>query len=176
MADEAMVSIDAWLDEKPYKELYDNVIHEKIARETTHAITQSHIGALLMRWAKSHGKIGFDWRFYIAEGTTLVPDVAFVSRERLDALSETERQTPPFAPDVAVEVRSCSDSERLIRRKTELYLKHGATIVLDVDPYGRVVRLYDRKGETTFRPGDTLAYSAFPDLRLVVSDVFAQLN
>ena len=57
MADEAMVSIDAWLDEKPYKELYDNVIHEKIARETTHAITQSHIGALLMRWAKSHGDV-----------------------------------------------------------------------------------------------------------------------
>ena len=37
-----MLSIDAWLDEKPYKELYDGMVHKKysIARQTSFAMTR----------------------------------------------------------------------------------------------------------------------------------------
>lgn len=55
----------------------------------------------------------------------LLPDVAFVTADRLAALSARDQQRPPFAPDVAIEIRSPSDRERNIARKIELYLARG---------------------------------------------------
>ena len=166
-----MLSIDAWLDEKPYKELYDGVVHEKVSPQRTHAIVAAHLAGSLKAWAGRRGEVGVEWRVYLAEGTTLVPDVAFFSSDRLARLSEAERETPPFAPDIAVEIRSPEDRERNVRRKTDLYLAHGAMLVLNVDPFQRTVRVSESAGEMTLRAGDTIA-----DLEIPVSEIFAPLD
>lgn len=171
-----MLSIDAWLDEKPYKELYDGVVHEKVSPQRSHAIIAGEMYSLLRQWGRQRGDVGIEWRVYLAEGITLVPDVCFVSRERLAALSEQEREKPPFAPDIAVEVRSPEDDERNIKRKTCLYLEHGATIVLNVDPRDRTVRLTDHAGERILRSGDTIAHAALPGLSIGVDAIFEQLH
>ena len=171
-----MLSIDAWLDEKPYKELYDGVVHEKVSPQRTHALVCGEIFSLLRECARERGEIGVEWRVYLAEGTTLVPDVAFISHARLAALSEQEREKPPFAPDIVIEVRSPEDREKNIRRKTQLYLEHGASMVLNVDPQDRTVQLSDRNGEQILRSGDTIAHPAFPDLRIAIGSVFAPLD
>jgi Uma2 family endonuclease len=171
-----MLSIDAWLDEKPHKELYDGVVHEKVSPQRIHAKIELRIGRLLEDWGGDRGDVGSEWRVYLAEGTTLVPDVAFFSNERLAPLSESEREKPPFAPDIAVEVRSPEDRERNIRRKTVLYLAHGARLVLDVDPFQRTVRVSNSKGEVTLHARQTLQHHAFPDLQIPVSEIFAPLD
>lgn len=171
-----MLSIDAWLDEKPYKELYDGVVREKVSRQLDHAKVQLAIAVALREWGRARGEVAIELRVYLAEGTTLVPDVAFITYERLTSLSKAERQKPPFAPDIAVEVRSPDDRERNIRRKTELYLTHGATLVLDVDPSMRTVLVTDSVSEKLLQPGDVLEHRAFPGLRLSVDELFADVE
>jgi len=173
---DTMLSIDAWLDEKPYKELYDGVVHEKVSPQRAHGKVVQRIGRLLEDWGGSRGDVAPEWRVYLAEGTTLVPDLAFISDERLAPLPEAQREKPPFAPDIVVEVRSPADREANIRRKTELYLAHGARIVLNVDPSTRTVSMSDARGEVTLRPGDVVTSPAFPDLRIPVYDMFAPLD
>ena len=56
--------------------------------------------------------------------TVRAPDIAFVRRERLEVLGETESYWPG-APDLAVEVNSPSDTVREVERKViELSLIH----------------------------------------------------
>jgi Uma2 family endonuclease len=170
-----MLSIDAWLDEKPYREVYDGTIHEKVIPQLAHGIVAAELVMQLGHWAGQRGAVAVELRVYLSPGVTLVPDVAFISDERLAALSEEEREKPPFAPDIAVEVRSPEDREANVRRKTDLYLRHGAQLVLDVDPQERTVRASSRSGERTLVVGDTIADSALPDLRIPVAAIFASL-
>ena len=138
-----MLSIDAWLDEKPYKELYDSAVHEKVSPQYDHGKVVFQIEKLLEAWSPGRGDFAAEWRIYPAEGISLVPDVAFISNSRLATLSKKERQKPPLAPDIAFEVRSPDDRETAVNRKTQLYLELGTTLVVNVDPERRVVRLTD---------------------------------
>lgn len=171
-----MLSIDAWLDEKPYKEIYDGVVHEKVSPQRTHAILSGEIYRLLRERTRGLGDVGVEWRVYLTEGTTLVPDVAFVSRERLAALSPQAREKPPFSPDIVVEVRSPEDREANIRRKTDLYLEHGAGIVLNVYPDDRTVRVNDRNGERVLQVGDAIEHPSIPGFHIPVDDIFTLLD
>ena len=68
-----MLSIDAWLDEKPYKELYDGVVHEKVSPQRAHGVIMLKVGTLLTAWAGDRGDVAVELRVYLGEGTTLVP-------------------------------------------------------------------------------------------------------
>jgi Uma2 family endonuclease len=171
-----MLSIDAWLDEKPYKELYDGVVHEKVSPQLDHGRVAAQLIVLLAAWAGERGDVVPELRVYLSHGTTLVPDVSFVSRKRLAPLSKAQTQKPPFAPDIVVEVRSPDDREANIRRKTELYLAHGARIVLNVDPEKREVRMSDAASESVLRCGDIVEHPAFSDLQIPVAQMFATLD
>ena len=171
-----MLSIDAWLDEKPYKELYDGVVHEKVSPQSAHGIVAFQIAKLLDSWSQRRGWVVPEWRVYLAEGTTLVPDVSFIFKDKLAPLSYQQRQKLPFAPDIVVEIRSPDGREDNIRRKTELYLAHGATLVVNVDPDARTVRLNDGDSETTLSSDDTIVHVAFPELQIRIEDVFAPLD
>ena len=111
-----MLSIDAWLDEKPYREVYDGVIHEKVSPQNAHGKVALRVGRLLEDWAGRRGDVSVELRVYLAPGTTLVPDVAFISGARLAPLSNEKREKPPFAPDIVAEIRSPDDREANVRR------------------------------------------------------------
>ena len=117
-----MLSIDAWLDEKPYKEVYDGAIHPKVSSRSTHAIVAGELYAALRAWGSATGSTGVEWRVHLAPGITLVPDVAYFARGRLARLIAEDREKPPFAPDIAVEVRSPGDSDRHVKRKSRTLL------------------------------------------------------
>ncbi|MGH7727946.1 MAG: Uma2 family endonuclease [Vulcanimicrobiaceae bacterium] len=171
-----MLSIDAWLDERPYKEVFDHAIHEKVSLQRTHGMVAGRLCTMLAAWAAAHGDVAVEWRVYLAEGVTLVPDVAFISRARLAPLARREREMPPFAPDIAVEVRSPEDSERRIRRKTKLYLRYGATLVLNVDPGTRSIAVESARETRSFAAGSVVAPEEFPGLAIDVAAVFAGLD
>ena len=166
----------AWLDEKPYKEVYGGRIHPKVSPHRKHMLVQGAVIELLLDWGRDRGDSGPEWRVYLDENTSLVPDVSFMSDERLGQLSEAQREKPPFAPELVVEIRSPQNRERSIRRKTALYLQHGAIAVLDVDPTRRSVRVSTRDGESTLRSGDAFTHPTFPGLALAIDAMFAPLD
>ncbi len=72
--------------------------------------------------------------------TVRAPDVAFVGKERVDAMGDLEGYLP-LAPDLIVEVISPSDSSQQVEEKARMWLNAGTAIVLTVDPASRTVRV-----------------------------------
>ena len=103
--------------------------------------------------------------------TSLLPDVAFVSFGRLRELSDEDQQRPPFAPDLAIEIRSPTDRNRNVALKIERYLECGARLVLDIDPQSRVIVAHDGEATRVFTAGEIVEHAAMPGLRLDVDVV-----
>lgn len=171
-----MLQTDAWLDEKPYKEIYDGRLHLKVSPQHIHGIVQIVVGSLLLEWARERGDVVCEWRVFLDEKTSLVPDLSFISDELAATLSETELERPPLSPELIIEIRSPDDRNRNIRRKTQLYLQHGAVVVLNIDPQKRAVAVTTAEREQTLHAGDTFEHPAFPGLAVPVSSIFAPLD
>ena len=86
---------------------------------------------------------GPDTGFILARtpDTVRAPDIAFVSRARVEAAGRVI-QYFPGAPDLAVEVNSPSDSLPAVRSKVADYLAAGCSMVWVVDPEERSVTVY----------------------------------
>ncbi|MDE2481061.1 MAG: Uma2 family endonuclease [bacterium] len=168
------------IDEKPYTEILAGRSVPKVSPKRRHAILQWRIAALVARLAGDRGDVGTEWRFWISgpgePRTTLVPDVAFVSRERMAALTPEEREQPPFAPDLAIEVRSPSDRIADVEWKRRAYLAAGARVVIDVLPEAREIRALSTAGDATLRIGERYTSDALLWLAFDVADIFAGLD
>ncbi|HUY11683.1 MAG TPA: Uma2 family endonuclease [Candidatus Dormibacteraeota bacterium] len=152
----------------------------KVSPRRAHGVVQANVVQIVQRCARElGGTVATEWRFAInADGdprTSLVPDVAFLSNERLAALDEEAREEPPFAPDVAIEVRSPSDRIADVEWKMAAYLAHGALLALDVIPADRVVRAFTREGMRVFSEGERFASDAAPWLQFNARDAFCNI-
>lgn len=171
--DEAMY--DA-IQDQPEIEYLSGRPYAKVSPKRVHAMVQAAALLILQRCAGSRGAVGPEWRFQLSAGTSLVPDVAFVSYERLRALSEEQSEEPPFAPDIAIEVRSPSHRSALAQDKIRRYLAHGAQVVLDVDPATREVHAWTAAGEHAYCSGDRFTSGAFPWLQFEIAELFAKIE
>lgn len=74
-----------------------------------------------------------NFNFELERAWSPVPDIAFISSERFARIF---RESAPFdgAPDLAIEVTSPSNSDDEIARKTDAYLRAGASRVWVVRP------------------------------------------
>jgi len=73
--------------------------------------------------------------------SVLGADAAFVSTERLADIENPEKFVP-FAPDLAVEVLSPSNTVREMEEKIDLYFGAGSRMVWIVSPKRRTVSVY----------------------------------
>jgi Uma2 family endonuclease len=93
-----------------------------------------------------------------ADGTesVLAPDMAYIAAERIpDVLPEGFWRIPP---DLVVEIRSRSESQREVAQKTVMWLEASVRLVWNVDPYRQVVSVHRAKGtEQTLHIDDTLS-------------------
>lgn len=168
------------LMDRPEVEYLDGRSYPKVSPRAMHAFVQGAVVRLLYELGSKRGKCGPELRCKIgaADGTRtlFVPDVSFVSNERWYALPPEAREEPPFAPDVAVEIRSPRENAGFRKRKIERYLKTGAVLVLDVDPQSRTVAAHTAQGMRTFHEGDRFACGELPWLAFGVARVFADLD
>jgi Uma2 family endonuclease len=111
-----------------------------------HGEIAQEIGGLLWLHMKT-AKLG---RIYASETGFIVErnpdtvrgaDVAFVRTDRLAAIKNRKKQIP-FAPDLAVEVRSPNDRDDEVEEKIQLWLRAGCLLVWSVDPESRTVTVY----------------------------------
>lgn len=111
-----------------------------------HGAHELELGYLLTHYVRQHslgmvvsGEVGF----LIARrpDTVLAPDVAFVTKDRLDAVGFTEKYFPE-APALAVEVVSPGDTADEVDEKARQWLAAGAKAVWVVYSRGRTVAVY----------------------------------
>ena len=102
--------------------------------------------------------------------TVRAPDCAYVARERV---IDTEKYGQ-LAPDLAVEVKSPSDTYREMQAKARFWLEHGARLVWVALPEKRVVEVHEKnKPPEQLSESDTIdGGDVLPGFRLSVRDCF----
>ncbi len=105
--------------------------------------------------------------------TVRAPDVAVVSTARI-AGHEQVIGYLPFAPDLAVEVVSPSDSFADVETKARMWLTHGTRIVWVVEPDSRRVLIYelDRDRRELVESGDLDGGDVLPGFKVSVAKLF----
>ncbi len=153
---------------------------QKVSPQRTHARLQGALMMQLDRWAAGRGEVGPEWRFRVAPPgevrRPLVPDVAYVSNERLRPLSDQELESPPLAPDVAVEILSPDDRRTDVDDKVDVYLRAGSSLVIVVDSARRAVELHDGARTVRLDEFGTIEHAALPGFLYPVRELFAVLR
>jgi Uma2 family endonuclease len=106
--------------------------------------------------------------------TVRAPDVAFVSRARVEAVGEVEGFWPE-APDLAVEVVSPGDSYADVEEKVFDWLDAATKMVVVINPRQRSATVYKSPGDiTALAEADVLdGGEIVPGFELAVRDIFA---
>jgi Uma2 family endonuclease len=114
----------------------------------------------------------------LAAGLVRIPDVAFISWERLPDRRVPSEPIPGLAPDIAIEVLSQSNTRREMARKRQEYFAAGVWLVWQVDPVTRTVEVYTTPEQyTLLHETDTLeGGAALPGFVLALREVFAELD
>ncbi len=105
--------------------------------------------------------------------TVRAPDVAFVSRVRLEAVGEVEGFWPE-APDLAIEVVSPGDSYSDVEQKVFDWLDAGTKMVVVINPRQRSATVYKSPSDiAALAETDVLAGGdVVPGFELAVREIF----
>ncbi|MDZ8109531.1 MAG: Uma2 family endonuclease, partial [Nostoc sp. DedQUE12a] len=81
--------------------------------------------------------------FKLPKGANRSPDVAWIKKERWDALTpEQKEKFPPIAPDFVLELMSPSDSLRETQEKMQEYIDNKVKLGWLINPKMRQVEIY----------------------------------
>lgn len=105
--------------------------------------------------------------------TVRAPDAAFISKSRIPA-DGLPAGFIPFAPDIAVEVLSPSDSQLDVEEKIEQWLRGGTSLVWVVNPRSKTVTVHrSGKDPRILRENDSLGgEEVCPGFSAKVSELF----
>src|SRR5262249_55150269 len=110
------------------------------------------IGALLGNFVRSEGLgvvAGADGTIQLDINLVRIPDVPFISYERLPGGEIPEDPVPLLVPDLAVEVISRNNTRREMDDKLQEYFEKGVRLVWYVRPVSRVVDVYTAPDQFT---------------------------
>ena len=110
----------------------------------------------------------------LARTTVVVPDLVFVSRERLGIVTGRGVEG---APDLVVEILSPGTASRDRVEKAQIYARHGVRHYWLADPDARVLEVYELTGgqyrETArLTAGATFTPTLFPGLAISLSSLW----
>ena len=127
-------------------ELVDGVLVEKTVGQFESRIAIV-LGYFLEMFLETHDcgyVLGADGTFRLMPGLVRIPDVAFVSWDRLPSHELPPEPIPDLAPDLAVEVLSAGNTTREMDRKVGEYFRAGVRLVWLIDPTARTATVYKR--------------------------------
>jgi Uma2 family endonuclease len=152
----------AALPQRPRYELVKGVLIEQMTASEQHELTVGLVIYELIHYNRSNplGRVYGSNRGYVtgpdSPTTSRMPDVSFVSNERLG--TDLFGMLYDGAPDLAVEVLSASNTESEIAQKTAEYLAAGGKAVWIVDIDARTLVVHSgNAAPQTLADGDTVS-------------------
>ena len=147
-----MANRDVAMERSPTGEL---IIMTPIGGER--GIQEANLIGKVVLW-NEQAQLGFVFSsstvFKLPNGGDRSPDVAWASRERWEALSQTNREKfPPLCPDFVIELRSRTDRLAPLQAKMQEYLQSGLRLGWLINPQDRQVEICRPN-----QPPETLAY------------------
>jgi len=139
------------------------------------------LGKFLLDYVIEHqlGRVTADSGFHAKDDryTLLGPDIAF---RRLDPEAEpASRRWVPSMPDLAVEIKSPSNTMTELRRKVDIYLRHGTRLVWIIIPDSESVEVHRlgadgaRQREVIGSEGQLSGEEVLPGFTLSLTKLFA---
>ena len=110
--------------------------------------------------------------FKLPNGGDRSPDVAWVKRDRWEALTQTEREKfPPLCPDFVIELRSRTDRLTPLQEKMQEYLQSGLRLGWLINPQDCQVEIYrpNQPIETLPYPVSLSGEDILPGFNLLIS-------
>jgi Uma2 family endonuclease len=161
-------------------ELIDGVLVEKpmSSRESMLAMM---IGRLLLNFViprKLGAVTGESGMLRLRPFLVLIPDVAFISRQRYPAGKLPTDAIFRLAPDLAVEILSKANTRAEMARKRREYFAAGTRLVWEFDVKKRSVNVFTAPHQfKTLRHNQILdAKPVLPGLKISLTSLFAQLD
>jgi Uma2 family endonuclease len=156
-------------------ELVHGEIIEKMPTQR-HGLTAVILSGEMYIYLKEHpiGRLGSEVRHALPddEQNDRIPDLSLILDQSRPVV---ERGPVPRMPDLAIEIKSPTDSYAQMREKANYYLEHGAQMVWLVYPEKSLIEVYRAGGEIEFYtaqdelPGEPL----LPGFRLNLAALFA---
>jgi Uma2 family endonuclease len=86
--------------------------------------------------------LGADGMMRIAPGLVRIPDVSFITWDRLPGRESPTEPIPDLAPDLAIEVLSAGNTKPEMSRKVREYFEAGVKLVWLIDPRKRSAQVF----------------------------------
>jgi len=119
---------------------------------------EGYVFRKLEDWAEQTGKgfaVGANAGFRLPDTSLRMPDAAWISSERWNALTPEQREKfGQFCPEFLVEVRSPTDRAAAVERKMLKWMANGAQLGWLIDPIRKLAIVYrpGQEPETKLRP------------------------
>ncbi len=158
-------------------ELIDGELVEKMPTEL-HGYLAARFVIRLGPFVELHklGRITVEPRYQIPHDNqnSYLPDVAFTSESR--KLPLVKKGSVPQMPDLAIEIKSPTDSATKLRRKAAYYLEHGAQMVWLVFPEKRIIEVYTADGNLQIltEADELTGGDLLPGFTLSIADLFTE--
>lgn len=160
--------------------LVDGVLVEK-AMGTHESIVAVALSAILRDYVKSTKSgfvLGANGMTRLAPGLIRIPDVSYISWAQLPTMVIPTGPVLDFAPRLAIEVLSPSNTKLEMDQKLVDYFNAGVQLVWYVDPRARTVDVHSSPDNfIVLNDGETLVGGeVLPGFSAAVNDLFAELE
>lgn len=161
-------------------ELIDGTLVEKAM-----GIRESYLGAILIQVLLNHvmprnlGMVtGEQGGMELAVDLIRIPDVAFISWDRLPDKRIPTEPYPAIGPDLAVEVLSRSNTPREMARKRQEFFAAGTRLIWEIDAERRIATVYSApESGQVLTEADTLdGGKVLPGFTLPLAELFRALD
>jgi Uma2 family endonuclease len=172
--------IDVEAREKRLCELVDGVLVEKPMGfyESRVATVLSHF---LENFLDQHDLgivVGEAGMMRLGTGLVRIPDVSFISWDRIPDREVPRRPIPDLVPDLAVEVLSESNTDKEMERKRGEYFQAGVRLAWFIDPVERTAEVYTAPDQfaTIGQDGALDGSAVLPGFILPLRELFARVG
>lgn len=168
---------------EPASEYICGEVIQKPMPDQAHALLQLYLGSLILNYlARTRlGRVATEWRCIFGprgRKRAWIPDLVFVSNDRLPKGDPRRHRFLRTAPDLAIEVVSPNQPMGRFSEKIDFYLLYGVRLVWVIDQIAESVTVHAPGAEPrTLAAGDLLdGGDILPEFSVAVRDIFAQLD
>jgi Uma2 family endonuclease len=166
---------------KPATEWVNGRALQKMNPRERHSRAQGAFLVALLTWSREcgSGRVGPEWDFKLAPPgeprRPLVPDVAYLSYDRVGFDDDDGASIPVVAPNAVVEILSPGDARRDVDEKIRVYLACGTDVVFIVDPARKSVAAHSSEGVETFSNDGVVVHKSLAGFALPVASIFEKI-